>query len=289
MAGRGLGNRCNGFLATFEVAVREFRYSFVYILFTMATFLPLSHAADKPNVAEIIRQSTEANDRDWSAITKFDNYERDRDKDGDKTYAVTMLYGTPYSRLIAINGHTINASQQKEQQEKYEKAVAQRKNESQEERSKRIAKYDADLKRDHTMLEQMTKAFDFRLVGTRHLNGYVVYELKATPHAGYNPPDRDSEVLPGMEGTLWIDQKTFQWVKVEAHVIHPVRIEGFLAEVEPGTNFEVEKRPVSADIWQTSHYSMKANAKVMLVFRHRGQEDDSYYNYRPAANDPSAK
>lgn len=269
--------------------MRRFRQSFVYILFMAAALLPYCYAANKPNVAEIIRQSTEANDRDWSAITKFDNYERDRNKDGDKTYAVTMLYGTPYSRLIAINGHTLNSSQQKEQQEKYEKAVAQRKNESPEERSKRIAKYDADLKRDHTMLEQMTKAFDFRLVGTRHLSGYVVYELKATPRAGYKPPDRDSEVLPGMEGTLWIDQKTFQWVKVEAHVIRPVSIEGFLAEVEPGTNFEVEKRPVSGDIWQTSHYSMKANAKVMLVFHHRGEENDSYYNYRPAANDPSAK
>lgn len=269
--------------------MRRLRQSFVYILFMAAALLPYCYAANKPNVAEIIRQSTEANDRDWSAITKFDNYERDRNKDGDKTYAVTMIYGTPYSRLIAINGHTLNSSQQKEQQEKYEKAVAQRKNESPEERSKRIAKYDADLKRDHTMLEQMTKAFDFRLVGTRHLSGYVVYELKATPRAGYKPPDRDSEVLPGMEGTLWIDQKTFQWVKVEAHVIRPVSIEGFLAEVEPGTNFEVEKRPVSGDIWQTSHYSMKANAKVMLVFHHRGEENDSYYNYRPAANDPSAK
>jgi hypothetical protein len=43
-----------------------------------------------------------------------------------------------------------------------------------------------------------------------------------------------------MEETLWIDQKTFHWMKVEAHVIHPVRIEGGFAEVEPGTQFEVE-------------------------------------------------
>jgi hypothetical protein len=289
MARRWPGNRGNSLLPAFEAAVRECRRSFVCILFTMAALLPYSFAANQPNVAEIIRQSTEANDRDWSAITKFDNYERDHDKDGDKTYAVTMLYGTPYSRLIAINGHTLGASQQKEQQEKYETAVAQRKNESPEERSKRIAKYDADLKRDHTMLAQMTRAFDFRLIGQRNVNGYRVYVLKATPRQGYKPIDRDSEVLPGMEGTLWIDQKTYQWVKVEAHVIHPVRIEGFLAEVEPGTSFEVEKRPVSGNIWQISHYAMKANAKIMFVFRHRGQEDDSYYDYRPAANDQSAK
>jgi hypothetical protein len=109
-----------------------------------------------------------------------------------------------------------------------------------------------------------------------------VYVLKATPHKGYKPPDRDGQVLTGMEGTLWIDQKTFQWVKVEAHVTHPVRIEGFIAEVEPGTQFEVEKRPVTTDIWLASHYSMRSNAKVMFLIRHKGAEDDKFFNYHRA-------
>jgi len=98
------------------------------------------------------------------------------------------------------------------------------------------------------------------------------------------PPDRDSEVLTGMQGTLWIDQQTFQWVKVEAHVIRPVRIEGFLAQVEPGTRFEVEKRPVTTDIWMATHFSMKSNAKVMLLFPHRGEEDDLYFHYHKTEN-----
>ena len=115
-----------------------------------------------------------------------------------------------------------------------------------------------------------------------------VYILKATPRRGYKAPDRDSEVLTGMEGELWIDQKTYQWVKVEAHVVHPVRIEGFIAEVEPGTMFEVEKRPVAGDIWMASHFAMKSNAKVMLVVPHKGEEDDTYFNYRKATN-PSGK
>lgn len=66
---------------------------------------------------------------------------------------------------------------------------------------------------------------------------------------------------------------------MEAHVIHPVRIEGFLAEVEPGTNFEVEKHPVTGNLWMASHYSMKSNAKIMLLFPHRGEEEDFYFNY----------
>jgi len=236
----------------------------------------------------MIRKSSEANNRDWAAVPQFDNDERDRTKDGDKTYSSTMLYGSPYERLIAVNGHPLPAAKAKQEQDKYDKVVAERQHEAPDARSQRIAKYEADRKRDHTLIEQLTIAFDFRLVGKNVLNGYRVYVLKATPRKGYKPPDRDSEVLTGMEGTLWLDQKTFQWVKVEAHVIHPVRIEGFLAEVEPGTRFEVEKRPVSEDIWMAKHYSMKSNAKVMLLFPHKGEEDDTYFNYHKASNAATA-
>ena len=262
--------------------MRIFCRPFAYILLTLPTPLLFSHFTAAQDVADIIRQSAEANNRDWAAAPDFDNYERDRTKDGHKTYAVTMLDGSPYQRLIAVNGHDLDPARQQQEEKKYQEAVAERQHESPDKRSERIAKYQADRKRDHTMLEQMTSAFDFHLVGKRMLSGHKVYVLKATPREGYKPPDRDSQVLRGMEGTLWIDQKTFQWVKVEAHVTHPVRIEGFLAEVEPGTQFEVEKRPVTTDIWLASHYSMKSNAKVMLLIPHKGAEDDTFFNYHRA-------
>jgi hypothetical protein len=270
--------------------VRNFCKSFVFIFLILGAIVLWSHSvAAQVSVDGILRQSTEANERDWDAAPGFNNDERDRNNDGDKTYAVTMLYGSPYERLIAVNGHTLSSSEQNEEQEKYEKAAAERQHESPDERSRRIAKYEAERKRDHTLIAQMTTAFNFRLVGKRLLNGHEVYALKATPRPGYKPPDRDSEVLSGMEGTLWIDQETFQWVKVEAHVMHPVRIEGFLAEVDPGTKFEVEKCPVAEDIWLASHFSMKSNAKILLLFRRRGEEDDSFFNYHRAANSSSGK
>lgn len=41
---------------------------------------------------------------------------------------------------------------------------------------------------------------------------------------------------------------------VEATVIHPVSIEGFLAQVEPGTQFKLEKMPVADGIWLPKHF-----------------------------------
>ncbi len=97
-------------------------------------------------------------------------------------------------------------------------------------------------------------AFDFKLLGETRLNGDDVYALQATPRPGYHPPNMETQVLTGMQGELWIDKDIFQWVKVEAQVTHPLSIEGFLAKVEPGTHFELEKAPVARGVWLPTHF-----------------------------------
>lgn len=252
---------------------------------SIALLLWLGHIPvfGQASVETIIQRSVEANQRDWDADPQFDYTEQDREKGGSKTYEVTMLFGSPYQRLIAINGRPLSPSKKAEEQKKFEEAVKARRNETAEKRSARIAKFAAERKRDHTMMQQLTTAFDFRLLGDQKLKGHEVYVLGAKPRKGYRPPNRDSQVLPGMEGKLWIDQASFQWVRVEAHVTHPVRIQGFVAVVEPGTQFELEKIPVSGNIWLTEHFAMRSNARVMFLVPHRTQEDVAYSNYHKSS------
>ena len=124
-------------------------------------------------------------------------------------------------------------------------------------------------------MDQLAKALDFKLVGEQKLGSYKVYVLKATPHPGYEPPNYEARVLTGMEGKLWIDEKTFQWVKVEATVLRPVSIGGFLAQVEPGTHFELQKMPVAEGIWLPKHFVMKSQAKILFFFTRKSQAEDT--------------
>jgi hypothetical protein len=257
------------------------RFDRLFLLTRLIVLVSLSRlSASAQDVAEIIQKSIEANNRDWNANIQFDNFETDRIGQGSRTFDVTFLFGSPYQRLVAVNGEELTGDQKAAEQRKFDQALSQRKAESAEQRSKRLAKYEADRRRDHVMLEQLTTAFNFTLQGEQQLGPYSVYVLKATPRPGYRPPNRDSRVLPGMEGTLWIDKSSFQWVKVEAHVIRPVQIEGFVAKVEPGTRFELETMPVEGDIWLPKHYTMNANAKLLGIISHHSQEDDTYFNYR---------
>jgi hypothetical protein len=124
-------------------------------------------------------------------------------------------------------------------------------------------------------------AFTFTLASTDKLDGRDVYLLNAEPRKGYRPPNFETCVLTGMRGKLWIERNSFQWVKVEVEVVHPVHIGGFIARVGPGTRFELKKIPVSSDIWLPSHLAVKSRSKVVFFFNHQTDEDDAYFNQHP--------
>lgn len=246
----------------------------------------MSDDATAPDVKTIIERSVAANATDFNAAPEFNHKVTERGADGSKTYEVTMIDGSPYRRLIAVNGEPLAPRQDAEERKKQRQAAAQRQAESPGERQARIAKYQRDRSRDRAMMAQLTEAFTFQLVGTRMLNSFTTYVLKAVPRPNYQPPNLQTKVLKGMQGELWIDQQSYQWVKVRAEVIHPVSIEGFLARVYPGTSFELEKAPVRDGIWQPSHFAMRSRARVLLLVDHNSQEEDTYFDYQPVARSP---
>jgi hypothetical protein len=249
----------------------------------------LGHAQE-PDAHTIIQKSVDANLRDWEAAPKYDFFERDLDpKGGSKTYEVRMILGSQYNRLIAINDRPLPVEQQAEEQRKFDEMMQERKQESASERKSRVAEYEKERKRDHLFMNQMVVAFDFKLTGEEKLNGHDTYVLKATPRKGYEPPNLEARVLPGMEGKLWVDKTTFQWVRVEAKVTRPVSIVGFLATVQPGTRFELENMPVHDGIWLPSHYSMRARAKILWLFTNKQQEDDTFFHYHLAEDSGKAE
>jgi len=236
-------------------------------------------AAPQPDVKTIIQRSVEANDRDFSAAPQFNYKQRDRAGKEIKTYQVTMIDGSPYQRLIAVGGEPLSKEQAAEELKKERQAAADRKAQSPQQRKDRIARYERERKRDHEMMGQLSEAFDFTLLGKKKIKTFNVWIVKATPRPGYKPPNMQTQVLTGMEGDLWIDQKTYEWVKVTARVIRPVSIEGFLARVEPGTRFEIEKAPVGDGIWQITHFSMQSHAKVLFLVNRASEEEAWFYDF----------
>ncbi len=254
----------------------------------MVLFCGVCYAAE-PGVQEIVRRSVTANNADFNALPNYSYREVDvADDSPSKTYEVRMIGGSPYNELIASGGQPLPAQEKRREQRKIEETIERRNRETPGERAGRIAKYRSERKEERTMLQQMVDAFNFRLAGEGTLAGHAVYILDAEPRPGYHPPNLRARVLKGMRGRLWIDRQSFHWVKVEAEVVSPVSIEGFLARVDPGTRFVLEKAPVGGDVWLPSHFHMDVAAKILGIFGHNSMEDERYSDYQRATTVASA-
>ena len=259
------------------------------LVLTLAIFgtSRLGHSLQSPESADtdyILARSTETNEADWQKAPDYDYFECDHYQgDGSKSFAELMILGSRYERLVAIDGKPLSLDEERWEQQRLNATVLRRRKESALERNQRLEKYEKTRKRDHALIGQIIHAFRFEYLGEQSFEGRDVYVLRATPRPDYRPPNLETEVLKGMEGELWIDKESFNWVRVEAQVIHPVSIVSYLARVEPGTKFELEMSPVAGGMWLPSHFAMRARAKVLFFFRHESQQDESYYGYHPSA------
>lgn len=243
-------------------------------------------AAAQLTAAEIIHRSVEANERDWNAGPSFSHVERDIDRKADvivdRTWEVFLMDGSPYKRLIGIDGHPISETRRKQEADREAAEVARRRAETPVERRARIGRYQKDREHDHILMTQMEVAFNFRLTGEDTLSGHPVYVLDAEPKADYVPPNREAKVLTGMKGKLWVDKAGFHWARVEAEVVQTVTFAGFIARVGPGTKFVLEKQPVNAQIWQPSNFQDKVVASI-LFWQRDSSTENTYWEYRPMA------
>jgi hypothetical protein len=200
---------------------------------------------------------------------------RDEDLSGDDDRRLSI------QPLIAIDGQSLSLAPAAQQDRKLAEEIDRRRNESLSARQKRIALYQQEREQNYALMAEMAKAFDFKLTGEDIVNGRQCFVLDATPKAGYTAPNRETKVLTGMRGTMWVDTHAYQWVKVHAEVFRPVTFGLFFARVKPGTEFTLEEKPVVGNLWLPSHFSMSVQARVLFASR-RSTDDETYSNYRPA-------
>jgi hypothetical protein len=266
---------------------RTMRLRFVIVI--AAALLPAVRtetAEQLPQAKSIIERAVAAAERSWSLAPEYAFLETDGSHEGTRTYEVTMMLGSPYRRLVRVNGEPLSPSRKEAEQQTLERELATRRAETPEERTSRLRVYQSERERDRVMLAEMPSAFDFSLVGRQTVDGRDVYVLDATPRSDYRPTDVHAKALTGMRGRGSIDVKTFNWVKLSAQVVRPVSIAGFLARVEPGTSFELEQVRVDDGIWLPKHYVERSNSRILGLFSRNEYDEETYSNYRKMASSP---
>jgi hypothetical protein len=252
-------------------------------------------AAQTPDAHEIVQRSLTATEGNWKIARNYTFLEREDERHLDsegrvkskevKTYDITLLEGSPYLRLTERDDHPLPPAEEKKEREKLEKNIVERQKETPAERQRRIDDYERRRQRQRETMREVAEAFDFRVAGQDRIDGRDVWILDATPRRSYHPRSRDAKILPHVRGKLWIDQRTDQWVKLEAEVIDPVSWGLFLVRLDRGARIWFDQTLVNDEVWLPKRVSITASARLGVFKKIRVEQETTFRNFRKFQTD----
>lgn len=261
----------------------------------MALALASVAMGQTPDAHEIVERSVKAGEENWKVARNYTFLERTEERHLDsegkvksrevKTYDITLLEGSPYERLVARDDHPLPPAEEKKEKEKLDKSIAERMKETPAERERRIADYEKRRKREQETMHEVAEAFDFKIAGQDRVDGREVWIVDAEPRRDYHARSRDAKILPHVRGRLWIDQTTFDWVKLDATVIDSLTWGLFLVRLDKGAHIAIDETRVNEEVWLPRWISITASARLGIFKQLRVQQETTYRNFRKFQTD----
>jgi hypothetical protein len=242
---------------------------------------------------EIVRRTVGQDMRNESVARNYTyqalNEIRDMDSDGRVKAAhstleeVLRIGGRDYFHLLQKDGKPLPPGEAKKEEAKLDRAVKEASALPEEERRKREEERQARRLKNRERLRYIADAFDFTLEREVSLAGRKTWQIRARPRRDYRGPF--ASLYRNMEGTLWIDQQDYQWVKVEADVLQPVSLGLFLARIGKGTRLSFERSKVNGELWAPVHLELRASARLALLKKINGEQEITFRDYRKFQSD----
>jgi hypothetical protein len=182
-----------------------------------------------------------------------------------KTFDVLQIYGDTVQKLIARNGQPLSAKDAAKEDEKIQKIIDKRKNESDSDREKRLRKEEKDKEEGREFVKEIADAYDFTLVGVEPIDGRPAWVIDATPHPGYVAHRKEAKMFSKIAGRIWIDQAEDELVKIDSRVTDTISFGLFLARLHKGTRIVYEQTRVNDEVWLPRSASLHVDVRLALL------------------------
>lgn len=213
---------------------------------------------------------------------RFDRRGREK-KHGSKTWDVTQFEDSDYRRLIAIDDRPLDARGEARERARLDRHLAKVRNEAPRQRARRLARVEKERREGEELLEEITRAFDFRLVGEEKIDGIPTWEITAEPRAGYRPRGRMARALPKVRATLWVSRRDHAWVRAEIETIGDITFT--IYRLREGARIRFRQRQLDDGVWVTERWDVKLLARIALVYRLEAELSGTYDNFRRFSTD----
>jgi hypothetical protein len=254
-----------------------------------------SGAVPPEQIRELLRRAEEKdieNDRqqrDYTYVERQEEHKLDGHgavrKIESRTSEVLEFYGEPVARLTARDDKPLPANEAKKEEEKIQKIIDKRKNESEADRRKRVEREEKGREDDRKFVLEIADAFNFRLAGSEVFDGRDAWVLEGEPRPGYEPKQRDARILGKFKGRVWIDKAEAQWVKLDITAIDTISVGFVLARIHKGTRVLIELTRVNDEVWLPKLVQLHFDARVALFKSYDEDVEQTYRDYKKFRTD----
>jgi len=197
-----------------------------------------------------------------------------------KTYEILEIYGEQVQRLIEKDDKALDGREAAKEEEKIQKIIDKRKNESTEEHRKREEKQAKEREDGRKFVKEIADAYNFTLVGTEDINGREAWVIDGEPRPGFVPHMKESKFLSKFRGRVWIDKDDLQLAKMSIETLDTVSFGLVLARIHKGTRFTLEQTRVNDEVWLPKQINYKFDARVALLKGYNVDGEQTYRDYR---------
>jgi hypothetical protein len=182
-----------------------------------------------------------------------------------KTYDILEIYGEQVERLTEKDDNPLSQKEAAKEEEKIQKIIDKRKDESDGDRRKRLEKEAKEREDERKFVLEVADAYNFKLVGTESVGDRDAWVIDAEPRPGYEPHMKEAKYLPKFHGRVWIDKSDLQLAKMDVECLDTISWGLFLARFHKGSRLTLEQTRVNGEVWLPLRLTARIDARVALV------------------------
>ncbi len=196
------------------------------------------------------------------------------------TYDVLEIYGEQVQRLIEKNDKPLSTKDAAKEDEKIQKIIDKRKNESAGDRKKREEHEAKDREDSRKFVTEVADAYNFKLVGSELVGERQAWVIDGEPRTGYVPHMKEAKFLPKFHGRVWIDKSDLQLAKMDVECLDTISWGLFLARFHKGSRIMLEQTRVNDEVWLPAHLTAKIDVRLGLIKNLDVDLEQSFRDYK---------
>jgi hypothetical protein len=197
-----------------------------------------------------------------------------------KTYDIMEIYGEQVQRLTEKDDKPLSQKDAAKEDEKIQRIIDKRKNESESDRKKRLEKEEKEREDERKFVLEVADAYNFKLVGTETVGERNAWVIDAEPRPGYEPHMKEAKFLPKFHGRVWIDKSDLQLAKMDVECLDTISWGLLLARFHKGSRLMLEQTRVNDEVWLPRNLTAKIDVRLALLKNFDVDVEQTFRDYK---------